>query len=98
MKVSKGDKLPEVAPDHPDWPLGSMLPMEALGTVSIDFLQGPCSSWPMPARRVVKSTRLDLILLRSLAQRSVLNGWVVSAVWDAASQAAAKSPSHIAMS
>jgi hypothetical protein len=32
------------------------------------------SRWPMPARRVVKSTRLDLILLRSLAQRSVLNG------------------------
>jgi hypothetical protein len=40
MKVTKGDKLPEVAPDHPDWPLGSMLLMEALGTVSIDFLQG----------------------------------------------------------
>jgi len=40
MTVSKGDKLPEVAPDHPDWPLGSMLLMEALGTVSIDFLQG----------------------------------------------------------
>ena len=37
MKVTKGDKLPEVAPDHPDWPLGSMLLMEALG--SIDFLQ-----------------------------------------------------------
>jgi len=40
MKVTKGDKLPEVAPDHPDWPLGSMLLMEALGTVSIDFFAG----------------------------------------------------------
>ena len=40
MTVSKGDKPPEVAPDHPDWPLESMLLMEALGTVSIDFLQG----------------------------------------------------------
>jgi hypothetical protein len=43
MKVTKGDKRPEVAPDHPDWPLGSMLLMEALGTVSIDFLAaGQC--------------------------------------------------------
>jgi hypothetical protein len=40
MKVTKGDKLPEVAPDHPDLALGSMLLMEALGMVSIDFLQG----------------------------------------------------------
>ena len=37
MKVTKGDKLAEVAPDHPDWRLGCMLLMEALG--SIDFLQ-----------------------------------------------------------
>jgi len=40
MKVTKGDKRAELAPDHPDLPLGSMLLMEALGTVSIDFLQG----------------------------------------------------------
>jgi len=41
MKVTKGDKLPEVAPDHPDWPLGSMLLMEALGDGQHGFFAGP---------------------------------------------------------
>jgi hypothetical protein len=39
IKVTKGEK-PTIGPDHPDTPLGYMLLMEALGTVSIDFVNG----------------------------------------------------------
>ena len=89
MTVSKGDKLPEVAPDHPDWSLGSMLLMEALGTWSASiFCRDSCSSWPMPARGVVKSTRLDLILFE--VSSSEISSQRDASVWDAASKTSAK--------
>jgi hypothetical protein len=39
-KVTNGSTAPKVAPDHPDYELGYRLLMEALGTVSADFLNG----------------------------------------------------------
>jgi hypothetical protein len=39
IKVTKGEK-PAIEPDHPDAMLGYMLLMEALGTVSTDFVCG----------------------------------------------------------
>jgi len=40
MKVLNDGKVPELSPDHPDRPLAQALLMEALGTVSFDFVHG----------------------------------------------------------
>jgi hypothetical protein len=40
LKVTKGDKASTFGVDHPDKPLAYTLLMEALGTVSIDFVNG----------------------------------------------------------
>ena len=40
MKVFNDGKVPELSPDHPDKPLADALLMEALGTVSTDFVHG----------------------------------------------------------
>ena len=40
IKVTDGKKAPTIKPDHPDEPLGYLLLMEALGTVSLDFMNG----------------------------------------------------------
>jgi hypothetical protein len=40
MKVTDGKKAPTLAPDHPDEPLAYALLSEALGTASVDFMNG----------------------------------------------------------
>jgi hypothetical protein len=40
MKVTNGKKVATIAPDHPDRPLACTLLEEALGTVSVDFMNG----------------------------------------------------------
>jgi hypothetical protein len=40
IKVTDGKNAPTIKPDHPDERLGYALLMEALGTVSVDFLVG----------------------------------------------------------
>jgi hypothetical protein len=40
IKVTDGKKAPTIKPDHPDESVGYALLMEALGTVSVDFMQG----------------------------------------------------------
>jgi len=40
MKVTNGKKAATIAPDHPDRPLAGTLLKEALGTVSVDFMNG----------------------------------------------------------
>ena len=40
MKVTNGKKAATIAPDHPDRPLACTLLKEALGTVSVDFMNG----------------------------------------------------------
>jgi hypothetical protein len=40
MKVINDKKEPTIAPDHPDKPLAYALLMEAIGTVSVDFVTG----------------------------------------------------------
>jgi hypothetical protein len=40
MKVTNGKKAATIAPDHLDQPLASTLLKEALGTVSVDFVNG----------------------------------------------------------
>jgi hypothetical protein len=60
MKVTNGKKAASVAPDHPDKPLACAL--QAVGTVSVDFMMGCSGSWQMPVRAAANSTKTRLIL------------------------------------
>jgi len=63
IKVTKGEK-PAIGPDHPDTPLGYMLLMEALGTVSIDFVYGLLSQLADASSpgREINEDRLNFML------------------------------------
>jgi hypothetical protein len=40
VKVSENEGVAQFLPDHPDFAVGHILLMEALGTVDLDFLNG----------------------------------------------------------